>query len=109
MYRPAGKQGNADGLSRLPVEEAPEVVPLPGDLVLMMGALANTDSPVTVTTIRSATARDSVLSKVHELVIKGWPPGKVLGQELEHYSRKAIELSVQDGCVLWGSQQLLQG
>ena len=38
-YQKTGKQGNADGLSRLPVEEAPEVVPLPGDLVLMMEAL----------------------------------------------------------------------
>ena len=44
-YRPAGKMGNADGLSRLPVEEAPDVVPLPGDVVLMMETLADTDSP----------------------------------------------------------------
>ena len=107
VYRSAGKQGNADGLSRLPVEEAPEVVPLPGDLVLMMEALADTDSPVTVTTIRSATARDNVLSKVRELIIKGWPAGKVLGQEFEQYSRKAMELSVQDGCVLWGSRVVI--
>ena len=46
-YRPAGKMGNADGLSRLPVEEAPDVVPLPRDVVLMMETLADTDSPVT--------------------------------------------------------------
>ena len=45
----------------------PNVVPLPGDLVLLMEALAETDSPVTVTTIRSATTRDGVLSKVREL------------------------------------------
>ena len=44
-YRPAGKMGNADGLSQLPVEEAPDVVPLPGDVVLMMETLADTDSP----------------------------------------------------------------
>ena len=64
------------------MEEAPEVVPLPGDL--MMEALADTDSPVTVTTIRSATARDSLLSKVRDMVIKGWPPAKVLGQEFNN-------------------------
>ena len=47
------------------------LVPLPEDVVLIMEALADTDSLVTVTSIRSATARDSVLSKVHELVIRG--------------------------------------
>ena len=73
----------------------------------MMEALADTDSPVTVTTIRSATARDNVLSKVRELIIKGWPAGNVLGQEFEQYSRKAMELSVQDGCVLWGSRVVI--
>ena len=87
------------------VDFAPEVVPLPGDL--MMEALADTDSPVTVTTIRSATARDSLLSKVRDMVIKGWPPAKVLGQEFEQFSRKAMELSVQDGCVLWGSRVVI--
>ncbi|KAL5479309.1 hypothetical protein EMCRGX_G022812 [Ephydatia muelleri] len=69
-YRPAGKMGNADGLSRLPVEEAPDVVPLPRDVVLMMETLADRDSPVTLTTIRTATARDCVLSKVQEMVLK---------------------------------------
>ena len=63
-YRPAGKMANADGLSRLPVEEAPDVVPLPGDVVLMMETLADTGSPVMVASIRTATARDGALSKV---------------------------------------------
>eukprot|EP00731_Ephydatia_muelleri_P020722 Em0013g449a len=43
-YRPAGNMGNADGLSQLPVEEAPDVVPLPGDVILMRETLADTDS-----------------------------------------------------------------
>ena len=34
--RPAGKQSNTDGLSRLPVEKVPNVASLPGDLVVMM-------------------------------------------------------------------------
>ena len=84
------------------MEEAPNIVPLPGDLVLMMEALAEETD-----TIRSATTRDGVLSMVHELVMKGWPPHKVMGQEFEQYCRKAMELSVQDGCVLWGSRVVI--
>ena len=88
-------------------QEAPDVVPLPGDVVLMMETLADTGSPVTVTSIRTATARDGVLSKVRDMVLKGWPLGKVLGQEFQPYSKKAMELSVQDGCVLWGNRVVI--
>ena len=47
------------------------------------------------------------MSKVRELVMKGWPPGEVLGKELEQYSRKAKELRMQDGCVLLGSRVVI--
>ena len=84
--------GNADGLCQLPVEEAPYVVPLPGDVVLTMETLADTGSPVTVTSIRTATARDCVLFKVREMVLKGWPLGnyKVYnwGRSFNHTSKK---------------------
>ena len=30
-----------------------------------------------------------------------------MGQEFEQYSMKAMELSVQDGCVLWGSRVVI--
>ena len=56
VYRSAKEQSNADGLSRLPVEEAPKKVLLPGELVLTLGALSNEDCPVTVTSIRAWTA-----------------------------------------------------
>ena len=53
LYRSAQEQSNADGLCRLPVEEAPKEVFLPGDMVLTLGVLLNEDSSVTVTSIRA--------------------------------------------------------
>ena len=42
-FRPGKEQGNADGLSRLPLAEMLNDVPVPGDLILMMGALSDRD------------------------------------------------------------------
>eukprot|EP00731_Ephydatia_muelleri_P000397 Em0001g397a len=56
VFRPGKNQGNADGLSRLPLAEAPEEVPTPGDTILT------------------------------------------------RCSRWKSELSVEDGCILWGSR-----
>ena len=70
------------------MEEAPDVVPLPRDVVLMMETLADRDSPVTLTTIRTATARDCVLSKVQEMVLKGWPLEKYWGRSFNCTAKK---------------------
>ena len=52
-FRPGKKQGNADGLSRLPLAEMLNDVPVPGDLILMMGALSDQESPVTFSDIKA--------------------------------------------------------
>ena len=79
VYRSAKEQSNADGLSRLPVEEAPKEVLLPGELVLTLRALSNEDCPVTVTSIRAWTAKDPLLARV-----KDW--SLVVGQEMPTFA-----------------------
>ena len=63
-FRSGRAQGNADGLSRLPLKETPEVVPQPGGIVLRMERLSYCNSPVNVASIRTWTARDPILSRV---------------------------------------------
>ncbi|KAL5516533.1 hypothetical protein EMCRGX_G001893 [Ephydatia muelleri] len=46
VFRPGKNQGNADGLSRLPLAEAPEEVPTPGDTILMLQAFSDMSSVV---------------------------------------------------------------
>ena len=103
VYRPSQLQANADGLSRLPLKgEEPGDVPLPGDTILMMESLSNANSVVTATTIRSWTDKDPVLSLVRRMVLHGWQPQA--SDEFRPYEQRKLELSVQNGCVLWGSR-----
>ena len=58
-------------------------------------------TPVNATQIRQWTARDPLVSQVREMVLQGW---EVDTEELRPYRRKKDELSVQDGCLLWGKR-----
>ena len=40
-YRPTQKHGNADAMSRLPLTDKPVDVPVPQELVLLIGTLQN--------------------------------------------------------------------
>ena len=51
--------------------------------------------------IRQWTGRDPTLARVLRLVQRGWPYH--VGEEsLQPYFRRKMELSVLDGCLLWG-------
>ncbi|KAK0139329.1 hypothetical protein N1851_024035 [Merluccius polli] len=49
------------------------------------------------------TSRDPVLSRVTQFVHHGWPP-QDRDPAFQPYAVRKTELSVQDGCVLWGSR-----
>ena len=70
QYKLGKKHANADVLSRLPLPEVPTGAPLPGDTVLLMECLQG--APVTALQIWTWTDRDPVLSKVRDLVLRGW-------------------------------------
>ena len=55
--------------------------------------------------IRQATQRDPVLTRVMENTKQGWPT--VSEKELEPFQRKKDELTIQDGCLMWGSQVVI--
>ena len=64
VYKPGSKISNADGLSRLPIEDYVTPLPYPEEVVLSMSALDLT--PVTSKTVAFYTSRDPVLSQVHK-------------------------------------------
>ena len=49
------------------------------------------------------TDRDPVLAKVKQCTRKGWP-ATVTDKQLQPYSSKRDELSLEDGILLWGSR-----
>ena len=99
-YKPGDEHANADVLSRLPLPKAPSQVPVPGETMLLMEALDS--SPVTASQIKSWTAHNPVLAKVHDLLLRGWQHSD--DAALAPYQRRLQELSVHDGCVLWGNR-----
>ena len=101
-YKPGEQHANADVLSRLPLPDAPTSVPTPGDTVFLMDALEN--SPVTVVNIKMWTNRDPLLSKVCDVVLQGWPNQCPSEEVLKPFTHRKNELSVEDGCILWGNR-----
>lgn len=102
----AGKEnGNADAFSRLPLattEPQADSQPLP-EVVHLMETISH--SLVSAKTIKDWTAKDSVLSRVHSYILSGWPAQ--LDASFRPYSSRKLELSVHDGCILWGSRVVI--
>ena len=57
--------------------------------------------PITARDIASATRKDSVLARVYDSTLHGWP-SVVADPMLQPYFSRRHELSVDQGCVLWG-------
>ncbi|XP_043944941.1 uncharacterized protein K02A2.6-like [Protopterus annectens] len=101
VYKPGKHHSNADALSRLP---------LPGplqreemeDRVLMMENI----TLVSAKELSEWTRKDPVLARVFQWVQQGWTtqqPDPVF----RPYEVRKTELSVQDGCVLWGARVII--
>ena len=103
IYRKTQEHQNADALSRLPLPQTQTESKTPPELVLLMDHLD--ESPITAQHIRVWTRRDPVLSKVLQFVERGWP--STCDKSLSTYSAKRSELSVFQGCVMWGSRVVI--
>ena len=102
-FRKTQLHGNADALSRLPLPDKPTTVPVPTELVLLLEHLD--DSPVTAQQIQAWTRRDPVLATVLDYVRHGWPDRSDV--HLRAYASRKDELSVYQGCILWGARVVI--
>ena len=96
---------NADGLSRLPLGDFPEIVPIPEDVVCVLNHM--NDTTAIVVDIRKLTRQDPPLSSVFQCVKTTWPTLLSNIVELKPYYIRRSELSVQDDCILWGSRVIV--
>lgn len=85
--------GNADGLSRNPVNDENDVEDICGFSVV-------DDLPVTCVEIRKESEKDPVLSKVIRSLSHGWHPSYKKNVDLREYFLIREELSVLDGILL---------
>ncbi|XP_062864462.1 uncharacterized protein K02A2.6-like [Trichomycterus rosablanca] len=101
-YKPGKQHANADALSRLPVpgkDESPELA----EQVLMLDLLDT--GPLTAEQLKKWTAKDSTLLQVREYVLKGWP--STTDPALRPYHTRHLQMSVRDGCLLWGARVVI--
>ena len=100
-YKSTSAHANADGLSRLPLNTGAD---RQKDRCLKEPSIFNVRQmealPVTTAQLKTATRQDLVLSRVVLYTRQGWP-GKV-PDVLKPYWNRRSELSLEDGCLLWG-------
>nr|XP_033960387.1 uncharacterized protein K02A2.6-like [Pseudochaenichthys georgianus] len=103
VYKEGKYHNNADALSRLPLPEKPDLG-RPEDRVLMLESSDIT--LVTADQVKVWTDKDPVLSRVRELVNRGWS-SELKEIEFGTYAVRKHELSIQNGCVLWGARVIV--
>ena len=107
-YKIAYKAGytlsHADALSRLPLPQEPISSPMPEELDHLIDQLST--SIVTAEQIKKWTDKDPILSRVRILVLSGWTI-RDPDSDLKPYYNRRHELSMLDGCLLWGSRVIV--
>lgn len=95
----------ADMLSRLPHKTACENAAVPADWSNLINFMAS--MPIKQEMVRADTAADTLMSTVYDYTGNGWPAKTINHADLIHYSRRKDELSLQDGCLLWGTRVII--
>ena len=92
-----------DGLSRLPqtVDQDQVVVLLQNSVWAVQASLDKL--PVTAKDIQTASRNDPVLSKVLRYITTGWG-SSADNDELKPFFYRQQELTIEQGCIMWGSQ-----
>ena len=92
-YKSTTKHCIADGLSRLPLQQTKREE-TEKDLSEVFHATQFELLPVTSEAVARETSRDPILARVYESIVKGWSV-RIDGDERN-------ELTVHQGCILWG-------
>ena len=99
-YKPGAAHANADVLSRLPLPDLPPHETPPSEITHVINLLQSL--PVLVKDIRSWSSKDPLLSKVRLMLESGLE--KCSDKAYTPYIQRKDELSIEDGCVLWGTR-----
>ena len=101
-YKPTQHHGNVDGLSRLPLSTASDH-PLHELNAFNIGQIEA--FPVTATQLKHVTQHDPIVSRVLRYTRSGWPDS--FSDALKPYYHRQSELSIEEGCLLWGSRVIV--
>ena len=102
IHRSGAENQNADSLSQIPLKPSVEET---GDALESNILLLENCAPIHVADMQQWTQNDAVLSRVKSCILQGWP--KQVDQKLKSYWDWQNELSVEEGCVLWGLRVII--
>ena len=103
-YKSSKSHANCDGLSRLPYSQSED---LPDSDSVELYNLSQIDSlPVSASDVKRETRRDPTLSKVLDFTLNGWTD-KPQDERLKPYYTRRNELSVENGCLMWGIRVII--
>ena len=100
VYRSSGDNANADMLSRLPLTKKDSEEEDPDENYIFQAVVDSL--PVTAKRIADQTRKDPLLVKVLEFTLSGWSEAECKNDSLRPYWFRREELSLDDGCLLWG-------
>ena len=102
-YQPSASHGNADGLSRLPLQAEPSEQDESAEIVCALEEHQLHSLPLRALDIQAATSKDPVLSQVYSYIARGWPDtAHSIPEKVKPFFNKRLQLSITNGCLLWG-------
>ena len=104
VHKRSSDNANADFFSRFPVQTKVQDDPDPDEHYVFTTAVSGL--PITAVEIAEFTRKDQVLVKVYEYTSSGWPD-RCVDPEIKPYWNRREELSLEDGCVLWGRRVVI--
>lgn len=99
-YREGSRNGNADALSRLPLDARTGEF---SQKIVSVAMMEMTKSPVTEAELRRGTRSDPVLGVVLQRIMEGGLDRET-DERFKPYRRKMYELTTECGCILWGTR-----
>ena len=102
-FKPTQSHGNADGLSRLPLQSKGSSEYSQEASIFNICQIEAL--PVTSKAVQQATRKNLLLSKVLHHTKRGWPDQ--VSDAMKPFLSRQHELSVEDDCLLWGMRVVI--
>ena len=104
-FKPSPEVTSSDALSRLPMQYRKDASV--EDKIFQVSVIQLHKHPASVLEIACQTARNPVLAKALAMTQNGWPVHFCTTPELKPFFLCKDELSVKQGCLMWGLQTII--
>ena len=104
-FKPSAEVANADALSRLQLGYKKDASV--EEEIFRVASQQLNKHPVSATDIARETARNQITARALSLTQHGWPNNFCTDPNLKPYFHRKHELSVEQGCLMWGMRTIV--